>query len=102
MNNKRTIQPNRRHYTVLRQLCELIPTHLVAKLARETGVDLKERTFSCWSHVVAMIYAQISQAWSLNDVCDALRLHITSLFGRFRTGSCRESRMIPPMPPDFG
>lgn len=81
MNNKRTIQPNRRHYTVLRQLCELIPTHLVAKLARETGVDLKERTFSCWSHVVAMIYAQISQAWSLNDVCDALRLHITSLFG---------------------
>lgn len=81
MKNKTAIQPNRRHSTVLRQLCELIPTHLVAKLARETGVDLKERTFSCWSHVVAMIYAQISHSWSLNDVCDALRLHITSLFG---------------------
>jgi len=66
---------------VLRQLCELIPTHLVPKLARETGVDLKERTFSCWSHVVTMLYAQISHAWSLNDVCEALRLHITALFG---------------------
>jgi len=79
--SKRIIQPNRRHATVLRQLCELIPTHLVPKLARETGVDLKERTFSCWSHVVTMLYAQISHAWSLNDVCDALRLHITALFG---------------------
>jgi hypothetical protein len=27
-----------------------------------------------------MLYAQISHAWSLNDVCDALRLHVTSLF----------------------
>lgn len=79
--SKRIIQPNRRNATVLRQLCELIPTHLVPKLARETGVDLKERTFSCWSHVVTMLYAQISHAWSLNDVCEALRLHITALFG---------------------
>jgi hypothetical protein len=78
--NQNAIQPNRRHFTVLRQICQLIPPHLVSKLARETGVDLKERTFSTWSHVVAMLYAQISHAWSLNDVCDALRLHMTSLF----------------------
>lgn len=80
MKTKRTIQPNRRQLTVLKQLCQLIPSYLVPKLARETGVDLKERTFSAWSHVVAMLYAQISHAWSLNDVCDALRLHVTALF----------------------
>jgi hypothetical protein len=77
---KPTIQPNRRHFTVLRQLCQIIPPHLVSKLARETGVDLKERTFTAWSHVVAMLYAQISHALSLNDVCDGLRLHMSSLF----------------------
>jgi hypothetical protein len=66
---------------VLRQICQLIPTHLVAKLARETGADDKSRTFTPWSHVVAMIYAQISHALSLNDVCDALKLRLTALFG---------------------
>ena len=50
-------RPSRPHATVLRQLVELIPTHLVAKLARETGADTRARTFSPWSHVVAMRYA---------------------------------------------
>lgn len=82
MKNKTVIgQPNRRHTTILRQVCQLIPTHLVARLARETGADDKARTFSPWSHVVALVYAQISHALSLNDVCDALKLHLTPLFG---------------------
>jgi len=61
--------------SVLRQLCNLIPTHLVPQLARETGVDVKARTFSPWSHVVSLVFAQISHAIGLNDVCDALSLH---------------------------
>jgi len=81
MKNKPATQPNRRHAAVLRQICELIPTHLVAKLARETGADEKSRTFTPWSHIVAMTYAQISHAVSLNDVCDALKLRRTPLFG---------------------
>lgn len=39
-------------YSTLGQVCKLIPTHLVAKLARETGVESKARTFTPWSHVV--------------------------------------------------
>jgi hypothetical protein len=81
MKNKNPIQPNHGQITVLRQICQLIPTHLVAKLARETGADDKARTFTPWSHVVAMIYAQISHALSLNDVCDALKLRLTAVFG---------------------
>lgn len=34
------------------------------------------RTFSAWSHVVAMLYAQLTHAIGLNDVCDALRHHV--------------------------
>lgn len=77
---KTTKQPSRRHVTVLRQLVELIPPHLVPKLARETGADRQARTFSAWSHVVTMLYAQVSHALGLNDVCDALRLQVSALW----------------------
>jgi len=59
---------------VLRQICNLIPNDLVPKLARETGVDKKARTFSPWSHLVSLIYAQLTHAIGLNDICDGLRL----------------------------
>ena len=65
--------PIRSKHTVLRQLCQWIPPHLVAKLARDHGVQ--SRTFSPWSHVVAMIYAHMTHAIGLNDVCDGLRNH---------------------------
>jgi len=79
-NAKRKSQPSRRNTTVLRQLVELIPAHLVPKLARKCGIDSIARTFSAWSHVVAMLYTQISRAVGLNDVCDALSLRISDLF----------------------
>ncbi len=72
---KKHLRPSASKFTVLRQLCNLIPSHLVPKLARETGVDKVCRTFSAWSHVVTMLYAQLTHAIGLNDVCDALRLH---------------------------
>src|SRR5438132_12917109 len=76
MKKKKTkSQPSRSKLSVLAQLCNWIPTHLVPKLARETGVDQKARTFSPWSHVVSLLFAQLTHAIGLNDVCDALRLH---------------------------
>ena len=72
---KRNTKPTVSKLTVLRQLCNLIPNHLVSKLARETGVDSMARSFSAWSHVVSMLFAQLTHAIGLNDVCDALRLH---------------------------
>lgn len=67
--------PSRSQFAVLRQICNLIPAHLVPKLAREINVDKKARTFSPWSHLVSLLYAQLTHAIGLNDVCDALRLH---------------------------
>src|SRR5271154_2625646 len=60
---------------LLRQICNFIPDFLVPKLARATGVQDKARTFSPWSHLVALIYAQLTHSIGLNDVCDALHLH---------------------------
>ena len=71
---KQTIFQRRHKFEVLRQLCNLIPPFLVSKVAKRTGVDKKARSFSPWSHVVTMLFGQLTHAISLNDVCDALKL----------------------------
>jgi hypothetical protein len=63
----------------LKQICNLIPSHLVPRLAREHGVDKKARTFSPWSHVVTLLHTQLSHALSINDVCDTLGNHSGAL-----------------------
>jgi hypothetical protein len=68
-------KPTPGKFSLLRQLCNLIPPHLVPKLARDTGVEARSRTFTPWSHVVSLLYAQFTHALGLNDVCDGLRLH---------------------------
>jgi len=65
--------------SILRQLGNLIPPHLVPKLAREHGVNQRARTYSPWSHVVTMLYAQLTHAIGLNDVCDSLQMHSGAL-----------------------
>jgi hypothetical protein len=72
---KKSLKPAAGKFSILRQLCNYIPTHVVAQLSRATGVEDKARTYSAWSHLVAMLYAQLTHALGLNDVCDALRLH---------------------------
>jgi hypothetical protein len=71
-NNKKNQRHH--HFSAFRQLCNLIPTFLVSKLAAETGVEKMCRKFSAWSHVVAMLYAQMTHAIGLNDLCDSLEL----------------------------
>ena len=73
LNEKPTV-PAPSKLNLLRQICNFIPEFLVAKIARETKVDERARTFSPWSHVVALVYAQLTHSIGLNDVCDALRL----------------------------
>jgi hypothetical protein len=72
---KRQNIPTASKFTVLRQVCNCIPPPLVPKLARETGVDEKARTFEEWSHLLSLCYAQLPHSLGLNDVCDALQLN---------------------------
>jgi FOG: Transposase and inactivated derivatives len=73
--NKTKRSPARSQFNILRQICKLIPEHLVPQLARETGADDKSRTFSPWSHVVSLLNAQLTHCIGLNDLCDGLQLH---------------------------
>jgi len=74
MNKKPTV-PAPSKLNLLRQICNFIPEFMVSKIARETRADKKARTFKPWSHVVSLLYAQLTHSIGLNDVCDALRLH---------------------------
>src|ERR1043166_8383441 len=75
MKNKNKPVPAPSKLNLLRQMCNFIPEFLVPKLARETGVENKVRKFSAWSHVLSLLYAQLTHSIGLNDVCDALGLH---------------------------
>jgi hypothetical protein len=66
--------PARSNVVVVKQLLNQIPRGLINRHARETGVDAKARTFSVGSHLAAMLFAQLSHAVGLNDVCDWLQL----------------------------
>ena len=70
--NKKT--PTRANVVVLQQTLNLIPRGLINRHARETGVEDKARGFTVRSHLAAMLFAQLSHAMGLNDVCDWLRL----------------------------
>lgn len=72
---KKHINSARSKVVVLRQLCNLIPAHLVSSLARKHRSEKHARTFSHWSQVVALIYAKLTHAFGLNDVCDGLQLY---------------------------
>jgi hypothetical protein len=66
-------RPTKTAYTTLRQIVQWIPEGLVDRLAREAGADI--RKFTAFSHVLALLYGHLSDASSLNEICDAFRLH---------------------------
>ena len=69
------MSPTTSKYTVLNQICKLIPTNIVSQLAEKHGVTKHARRFSPWSHVVSLIFAQLAHSLSLNDICDTCRNH---------------------------
>lgn len=74
--------PTRSNVIVLKQILNLIPRGMINRHALETGVEAKARSFSVLSHLSAMLFAQLSHAIGLNDVCDWLRLK-ASVLARF-------------------
>ena len=71
--------PARHQFTVLKQIVDVIPRNLISKLATKHGVDKKSRSFKPVSHVVSLLFGQLSHALSLNDICDTLHNHEGSL-----------------------
>lgn len=69
------MNPSKHKMTVLAQIFKLIPRNLIPKLAHAHGVDKRARSFSPTSHVLALMFGQLTHAIGLNDICDTLRNH---------------------------
>jgi hypothetical protein len=76
---KTKTKPARDRICVLAQLCKLIPSHATSRIVRELEDEKRARSFSAWSHVVALLYAQLCHSISLADVCDATALRLSRL-----------------------
>ena len=59
--------------TILGQIVKFIPAKLIDSL--KLKFHIQTRAFSATSHVVSMLFAQLSHALSLNDICDCLAFH---------------------------
>ena len=67
------MNPLKNTLPLLGQLVKWLPAKLPDMLARKHKIQT--RSFDPTSHVVSMMYTQLSHALSLNDVCDALQNH---------------------------
>lgn len=67
------MNPQKKNMVVLGQIIKLIPPKLIDKLQKQHGIQT--RSFTATSHVASLIYAQLTHALSLNDVCDGMRNH---------------------------
>jgi len=70
-------KPAKSHYSFVHQIVQLIPRGLPGKIAEDKNADI--RKFSCFSHVISLLYGHFSKAGSLNEICDTLRLHEAEL-----------------------
>ena len=73
------MNPSKHSLTVLAQIFKLIPRNLIPRLANEYGVSKRSRRFTPTSHVLTLMFGQLSHAISLNDTCDCLGYHSSAL-----------------------
>lgn len=67
------MNPLKNTLPLLGQLVKKLPPRLIDMLAKKHKIQT--RSFSPTSHVVSLMYAQLTHALSLNDVCDSLQNH---------------------------
>lgn len=67
------MNPQKHNMAVLGQIVKLIPRKIIESLRKKHKIQT--RSFTATSHVVAMIYSQLTHALSLNDVCDGMKNH---------------------------
>jgi hypothetical protein len=85
---KRQTKPTASKFTILRQLCNLIPPHLVPKLARETGVDSMARSFNVTR---ASLSVSSSGFFRLITGPDSRCIGLSRSISRSQSGTCRRS-----------
>ena len=71
------MNPQKHTMSVLAQLASYLPKEFIQERARHDKIQ--SRAFDVYSQVLAMLYAHLAHALSLNDVCDSLHNHAGTL-----------------------
>lgn len=71
---------------IFNQLCSFIPKDIFDRLVKKHNGNYYVKGYSCWDHLLVMLWAQITSRRSLRDIESSLRTHSDKLF-RFGMGS---------------
>lgn len=71
---------------ILNQLIAFIPRDFFDRLVRKYDGNKYVKNYSCWNHLVVMIWSQITSRRSLRDIESSLRVHSDKIY-RFGIGS---------------
>ena len=66
--------------TIFAQLLDHLPAHEFRKCVDRYGGDRRTKTFSCWSQLLCMIFAQLAYRESLRDIVACLRSQSQRLY----------------------
>ena len=84
--------------TIFNQLLAMIPRERFQSIVTQYRGDYRVHTFPCWSQLVVMIYAQLTDKESLRDLETALssKKNLTTISGSLK----RRARRLRTLTPD--
>lgn len=82
MKRNTTTKTMRRSLPVFAQIVQLIPPGLIENLADACRIKARVFAYAHYAHqVLALLLGQLSGAFSLNEICDAMAVHARSFSG---------------------
>lgn len=72
---------------IFTQLTTFMPKDIFDRLVKKHNGNAYVKTYSCWSHLLVMVWAQLTSRRSLRDIEVSLRAHIGKLY-RMGIGKC--------------
>lgn len=63
---------------------QLLPKNTASDLGKKFKIQV--RKFSVWSQIVSLLYGHLTRAYSLNEICDAVAMHLGQ-WGTFRSAT---------------
>lgn len=70
---------NRNSY-IFTQLCQFLPRDYFEYLVKRFQGNRHIKSFSCWNHLLVLLWAQLADRESLRDIVDSLRFHTSKFY----------------------
>ncbi len=69
-----------RNTYIFNQLCSFIPKDIFDRLVKKYNGNYHVKHYTCWNHLLVMIWAQLTSRRSLRDIETSLRAHSDKLY----------------------